>query len=139
MLGALAEADRAELGERADRRSEALAHGMDARDERRGDRPKADEQHAELAARWGDVGRGMSHVVSPGNAKMPCSSAVRRLAGEEPHGISERAFITREQRPRPVREIARECLERAPSVLLARERRASCGTEQHESRRSVPK
>ena len=56
-FGALAEADRAHLRERADRFGEPFANGEDAGDGRGADGAETDEQHAELAARRSDVNR----------------------------------------------------------------------------------
>ena len=62
VLGALAEADRAHLGERADRRADAAPHQLDAGDQGRGDGAEADREHAEASFGWGDRwGRGRGH------------------------------------------------------------------------------
>jgi len=61
--GAFAEADRAELRERADRFAEAATREQHARDHRRRNRAHSREQHSEFASRRNDRVR-LSHVFS---------------------------------------------------------------------------
>ena len=61
VLGPLAEADRAHLGERADRLAEPLLDRLDAGDEGGRDRPQPHQQHPQLPLRRLDVNAFLTH------------------------------------------------------------------------------
>ena len=56
VLGTLAEADRAHLGERSDRTRATLPHGVYARNQRRADGAEADQHDAKFARSGRDSG-----------------------------------------------------------------------------------
>src|SRR5205807_2278014 len=56
-FGALPEAHRAHLRQRADRLGKSFSNRHHAGDERGADRAEANQQHAEFAARWSNINR----------------------------------------------------------------------------------
>src|SRR6185437_10573599 len=64
--------------------------------------------------------------------------ALRVSTGEDGNRDSERALIAREQGSRPVCQVACECLQALPALLLARERGTPGSVEQRKSRCGIP-
>ena len=89
-VGALAEANRAHLGQRADGLRQALADGENAGDEGRADGAEADEQNAEFALCWRNLngfhsGVELYHSAMAAIPARPAAGTAHRLHHRRPH------------------------------------------------------